>query len=504
MKNKRNGIYYTPPELAEYLAKPLLAGKNQEILDPAYGEGSLLLAVERILKSQNGEFNVHLFGCDTKPVNGLLKHLPQANLLKMDFFDFPADKKFQTILMNPPYVRHHLQNENKISKYRASNAELEILDYSADLWALFIIKAVSHLKQNGSIGAILPWAFLQADYAKPLRKWLSERFRKIKVVALSEKYFEKADERVVVIWLEEFGSTNESINCGASNQIETEINFNSLSLSSWLSDRVLYTSANNAEELLNKYKFEFGFQNFSDVADVKIGVVSGAVKHFVLTKEKVKGFGIQNSRLIPILTMSDEFKEYLRTGTKHLKQLVVLKRKDHLRYKKFISVGIAAEYNLRAHSQQREPWYAVRIGEVPDAFFQYRITKIPYLLPNKFHIQSTNAIHRIYFRNLTTTEKKWIYVSMLSAPSQLSIEINSKTYGRVLKIEPKSLKNSLIVKKRDSKINSVYKKIMELLAQNKKEDAMHEATMFISNELKIPNEIIDDTLRILNNLHNFR
>ena len=59
---KKNGIYYTPSNLAEFLAKPLLNDKNIKILDPAYGEGALLLAAEKILK---GKY-------DTRHVGGML------------------------------------------------------------------------------------------------------------------------------------------------------------------------------------------------------------------------------------------------------------------------------------------------------------------------------------------------------------------------------------------------------------------------------------------------
>lgn len=114
MKNKRkDGIFYTPPELADYLVKPFSGTGNISILDPAYGDGALLLSAERILHNQQNPVTIEVFGCDTKPVNGLLKHLPEANLQKLDFFDYPTTKKHSLILTNPPYVRHHYQDNKK-------------------------------------------------------------------------------------------------------------------------------------------------------------------------------------------------------------------------------------------------------------------------------------------------------------------------------------------------------------------------------------------------------
>ncbi len=506
MKHKRkNGIYYTPPALAEYLAEPLVSYCDQTILDPAYGEGSLLLAAEKIYKVKKLGSSIHLHGCDTKPVNGLLQHLSEANLFKVDFFDYPVDRKFQTILMNPPYVRHHIQDEKKINKYRSSHKDLNILNNSSDLWALFLVKAVSHLQKDGNIGAILPWAFLQADYAQPLRKWLAESFGLIEVVALSDKYFEEADERVVVVWLKHFGRVNTTINIAATNNIQSPLKFSQISLTQWLADRVSYTSGISPEEILAQYELEYGFTKFSKHADVKIGVVTGAVDHFVLTREQARMYGIPAQRLIPIITSSDEFPEYLIDGKKNLKLLVSLKEKDHLKFRKFIRLGIEEEYNLRTHSIIREPWYAVKVGKVPDAFFHYRISKIPYLLPNHYEVQCTNAFHRVYFKSLTPTERKWIYVSMLSLPAQLSVELFSKTYGRgILKIEPKSLKNTIIFKGVDVRINRIYKKVVKLLSEDKKEEAMAHATEYICEELSISKILIESSNSLIKSLRKLR
>lgn len=498
MYNKKNGVYYTPPVLAEFLAAPLITHKSDSILDPSYGEGSLLLAAERIFKKKNNSSNIHLFGCDTKPINGLLKHLPEANLKEVDFFDYPIENKFRTILMNPPYVRHHIQNVKKIDKYRNSYSELKFLNKSSDLWAYFLVKAVSHLEKKGSIGAILPWAFLQADYAKPIRKWLAENFSEIKTVALSEKYFEQADERVVVIWLKGFGQKCKSLKIASSKKIRSRIAFGEISIDNWSADRVYYSGTNNIEQILSRYKSEFGFTKFSDHADVKIGIVPGAVDYFIMSKQEARQLGFRKSRLIPILTSSDEFADYIQNGKKKLGTLIALRKKDHLLYRGFVRKGVDEDYHLRTHSELRTPWYAVKVGNVPDAFFHYRITKIPYLVPNDFKVQCTNSIHRIYFKGLKKTEKKWIIVSMLCALSQLSIETNSKTYGRgILKIEPKSLKNTLVIKRNDSLINPIYKQVICLLSENKKVEAMKVATTFINKELRVPKEFIELTQNTL-------
>jgi hypothetical protein len=156
------------------------------------------------------------------------------------------------------------------------------------------------------------------------------------------------------------------------------------------------------------------------------------------------------------------------------------------RFRNYINQGELEKHNLNSHSQRREPWYSVKTGNVPDAFFPYRVSLIPYLMLNRGNIQCTNSIHRIYFKNATNIEKKWIQVSLLSIPGQLSLEAHAKVYGcGILKIEPSSLKKALCFSSKDRSIVSVYNKLSNLLQENKKREAMKAATEFINDYLGI-------------------
>ena len=117
---KNNGVYYTPIELAHFLAKPLIRPGNLTVFDPAYGEGALLLAAERICAERKNSHScaLKLYGCDKSPRNIHLKHLPKAHLIKSDFFEYSLDHKFEVILMNPPYVRHHTMSDRRRRQYQ--------------------------------------------------------------------------------------------------------------------------------------------------------------------------------------------------------------------------------------------------------------------------------------------------------------------------------------------------------------------------------------------------
>jgi hypothetical protein len=225
-----------------------------------------------------------------------------------------------------------------------------------------------------------------------------------------------------------------------------------------------------------------------------------------LDEESAKKHGFTKKYLIPIFSSSKEFTGFFLNGNVPSKKLVTLPANGTDKFKNYILEGVKSQYHLRAHSLLREPWYCVDQGKIPDAFFPYRAMRVPYMVLNNKETQCTNSIHRIYFNEkISTTEKKWIQLSLLSIPGQLSIEARSKTYGSgVLKIEPSSLKSAIAYKCNDKSINIVYDKVSKLLSLNQKIDAMCRATEFINEKLNISKELSDKTYTALIELQNRR
>jgi adenine-specific DNA-methyltransferase len=488
---RRHGIYYTPSHLANFLVTPLLNRKALSVFDPAYGEGSLLLAAENVANGDSATRQLTLFGCDRAPVNGLLRHLPSSNLMEIDFFDYSSEDKFDVIVMNPPFVRHHLIDREKRKKYQRIIAGICPIKWSSDLWAFFLIKSCLHLNTGGKVGAILPWSFLQAEYAQDIRLWLADNFEEIQLLALSAEYFNDAQERVVLLWLKGYGCHSKSIKISFSTHITDVIDYSYLTKEQWQSKTVSCSSNYDITTVLDNYIIKHKFKKFEKYGSVRIGVVTGADDFFILSEEEAIKYGFSEEYLVPIFRSSLEFTGLSLNGNRPSKKLITLTSQNNEKFKDYILKGVKSRYHLRAHSLRRDPWYCVNQGRVPDAFFPYRAMRIPYMVLNDQEVQCTNSIHRIYFKEkLTCCEKKWLQVSMLSVPGQLSIEANSKTYGSgVLKIEPNSLKNAIGYKSNDESINPIYDKISKLLSLNQKIDAMKIATGFIDNKLNVADEL---------------
>jgi len=440
---RRNGVHFTPDALADVLACGAIHEPQVSVLDPACGDGALLAAADGRCHSLAGASAPDLVGCDKLAQRALRKLRVPWRPVKSDFFAYKPSREFDVILMNPPFVSARMLGKAKRTLYQRRHASFCGLSGNADLWAYFLVKALSHLREGGTVGAILPWSFLQADYAGSLRARLREMFASVRVLVITSQCFDHTNQRVLLLWLQGFGTAAEKLSIGFSDQVGQDPSFHSVSQATWDSGALLAADEGNTLELLGAYFDAYGFSPLSDHADVHIGVVTGANDFFVTTEPEARSHGFRSTNLLPVLTSSGDIHSLRADGSCGPKRLLRICRDAESTCSEYIARGVAAEYHLRSQCRRRDPWYEVDTGDVPDAFFTYRVAAVPILALNDSGLQCTNAVHRVYFRDLTEAQRRWVQVSLLAAPARLSLEVLAKTYGNgALKVEPNALKRS--------------------------------------------------------------
>jgi adenine-specific DNA-methyltransferase len=148
---ERLGQVFTPPNVVAFMLD--LCANTGRVLEPSAGDGAFFYALR-----QRG---ADVFGIELDP------RVAPAGVEVRDFFDYPLEAQFDTIIGNPPYVRFQ-----DVAVDTQKRLKSELFDKRSNLFLFFIEKCVRHLKPGGELVFIVPREFIKLTAAKKLNAWL--------------------------------------------------------------------------------------------------------------------------------------------------------------------------------------------------------------------------------------------------------------------------------------------------------------------------------------------
>jgi len=272
-KKKREGIFYTPRFVVEFMMKQIFNEfissntdfRKLKFLDAACGSGSFLIKIfdyisNAILKQQsNGVTSEELpnlfyeekvkiieeniFGVDQDPkaveiakLNLFLKIAEKKRALptlrdkikcgnsiiedrdvdykkafgwRKEFPEVVTDGLFDVIVGNPPYIRH--EELSSIKPYLESN--YSVYASTADLYVYFLEKALTLLRNDGILCFIISNKWLKASYGSNVRKFLSEYWIESLIDFGDIQIFDGATTYPCIIFIKKLKQENPKIKC---------------------------------------------------------------------------------------------------------------------------------------------------------------------------------------------------------------------------------------------------------------------------------------------------
>lgn len=212
---KNTGATFTPKELADFLSEKISAyfkTGDLKVLDPACGEGELLVSIGKKLTKLGLEFNLTGYDSNIHYLNLANERMLQFGLEKKkivhgDFLeaidlskpqltlDFLGNNKslvnesFDIVIANPPYVRTQLLGSEQAQEL----ARKFDLKGRVDLYYPFLIAMTESLKEGGILGVITSNRYLSTRSGESIRKYLSENYDILELIDLGDtKIFEAA------------------------------------------------------------------------------------------------------------------------------------------------------------------------------------------------------------------------------------------------------------------------------------------------------------------------
>jgi adenine-specific DNA methylase len=454
---KLRGGYYTPKEIASFLARWAVRDHDARVLEPSCGDGELVEAAATRIDGQGAVTGIELFEEEARKAAS--RGLGRTTVVVGDAFSWfnTADDtpKFDACIGNPPFIRYQSFPEaHRTEAFALMKAEGLHPTRLTNAWVPFVVLATRALREGGRLAFVLPAELLQVGYAGELREYLVRKYSQLSVVTFRQLIFPEIQQETVLLLGMREDCSGASISFIEANSIAD------LRLERVVGAERVETDLDHGREkwtqyfltrdelaLVREIETADSFTTLGRLAEVDVGVVTGRNEFFVLTPSQADGLRLRDSclRLVGrsaqtpgLLLREDDWGLLAADDSKCLLLQLDDTPRDQLSAAAlaYVEWGEAHDVHAGYKCRIRGPnWWRVPSVWVPDAFLLRQIHDGPRIIANRAGATSTDTIHRVRVR-------AEVNPSALAAASVNSLtfafaEIRGRSYGGgVLELEP--------------------------------------------------------------------
>lgn len=438
MSDKATGSYYTPLKLVEYMTEFIKNRFNiNEVLEPAAGDGRFIDTLNSL------DYAIHAIEINNDKSEHLKnKDYDNLKITCADFIDYAMEHQetYSLIIGNPPYISKKNLSEEKW------NASFDLLDYFnlphslfQNLWVSFILGSIKLLSPNGAIFFVLPFEFLQVQYAEKLRNFLETKFNTIEIITFEEKVFEQIEQDVCLVYLRNENEEKPFIRYTTLKSIsQTQSTFESVIMRNKPLKKWSNCILNDFEtETLKSISSQY--PKIKEFGDISPGIVTGANKFFIINQTVANKLEMEES-YHKILSKSADVSDKLIFTSEDFnlllqddKRVILLNLNDAKEdtftdeLKDHLASGEKEEINKRYKCSIRKRWYDVPIVESGDVSFFKRYNIIPRIIVNDIQVHTTDIAYNIRFtENIDNLSFAFCFYNSLTL---VLCEYNGRFYG---------------------------------------------------------------------------
>jgi predicted RNA methylase len=312
------GQFATPNRLAEAMlndAKQRFPA-NQPIrfLDPALGTGSFYSALMRSFSSSQIDRAV---GYEIDPTYAsqafTLWHTTSLETYIADFTNVapPVQEadKFNLVICNPPYVRHHHLHRDDKLRLRQRAKQTTGLEFNglSGLYAYFLAITHQWMAADGLAGWLIPGEFLDVAYGTKVKAYLLKQVTTLSIhrFGVQDVQFDDALVSSAIVWFR-----NSSPPAKHTIQFTYGDNLSAPKMAHELPAEQLKPDTKWNFAQLNKPKLSPASQSIhsdgqtaklSDYFSIKRGIATGNNKFFILNEQQIHEYQLHANFLTPIL-----------------------------------------------------------------------------------------------------------------------------------------------------------------------------------------------------------
>ena len=312
---KLQGSYYTPKWISDYVARWIWGYSPQSVLEPSCGDGIFFQSLSDTYTLSSA---VDALGFDTDPLaieQCLGRSITSEIDLKVRCEDFltwsikniqsECPEQFDAVVGNPPFIRYQYLDKEMQQSAQELFALMGLkFTKHANAWLPFLLASIRFLKPGGHIGMIIPSEILHVLYAQGIREYLIQNCVKILLIDPEDIWFEGTLQGAMLLMAEKKEDSSSCAELGierTTGQSFTENDprkfFEEADYlpSSFFSRKWTYALLTKREaEAFNRVKASNYVFSFKEIADVDVGIVTGANKYFLVPDSVIKEYGLSD------------------------------------------------------------------------------------------------------------------------------------------------------------------------------------------------------------------
>lgn len=408
VSDKSTGSFYTPENLVQYMINYIKGRVSfTRVLEPSVGDGRFIDGLRAYSQ------NILAIEIDQEKVRSLTPII--CNNVRIECADFTEyalkhDERFTLVIGNPPYISKKSmdegQRERSIKLLKLFKQHESLFQ---NLWVSFILGSLKLLSNDGSIFFVLPFEFLQVQYAEKLRIFLEDKFNTIEITTFEERVFSETEQDVCLVFMCNEKSSKPYVKYTTIKSIDNpKIVFESVimrnkPLKKW-SNCIL-----NDDETESLNKISKQYPKIKEFGEISPGIVTGANSFFVVDHQMISKLGLYDTA-IRVISKSNYVKGIFLFTTEDFCNLSNTKKRVYLinlrdieedtfseNLREYLSKGKMDKISERYKCQKRYRWFDVPIVKTGLVCFFKRYHLYPRLLINNAGVHTTDIAYNIRF-----------------------------------------------------------------------------------------------------------
>lgn len=468
-QQKLSGAYYTPEIIANFITTWTLKEGCSRILEPSCGDGAFFKSIAKTQKDTKG---IHILGIDIdseacthakrmkKKIEPGKLEILNKNFLESSIKLLNQNQEFDAVLGNPPFVRYqYLHNEDQeLTEYIFDSADLKFTKHT-NAWVPFVLQSLRLLKPGGRLGMVVPAELLHVLHAKSLRNYLTQQCKKIISLHVTDLFSKEVLQGVTLLLCEK-KKADETIKIAFPHAgIDDLENGNAQNLL----HNIQFSEARDLEHkwmiglldeeertIFKKALANKNIKQFTDIASVDVGIVTGANKFFLVPESTVQKYNLKpyaykmfgrSSQVKGLIYSNDDHQKNTEEGqpTYFLNFPALPKDKFPSKIQEYLLLGEEQELHTRYKCRIRTPWYCVPSVWSSQISMLKRCHIIPRVIWNEADAYTTDTAYRIQPVR-TDISPQQLAFSFINSLTALCAELEGRHYGGgVLELVPSEI-----------------------------------------------------------------